>query len=314
MVMVLNPRENQKVARELSHGFVGVIRGPHLLHALVASAFLTAALAVPYIGVGVAGLVLVVAVAGYGEIIRRSSLADPDEVPPRWRSVLLPRSPWRALLCFLMAAGTVVPLWAMDAGLHQSPHWTRTGALIAGLTWTILPIAMLCTYASDRNGRLGAGRCLKLLGRHAIGTLAALLMIPATLAFVEATLGLVFYLLGGLPYFALDYMPIPGIPHMDDGVPHFYHVDYRLFPPTRFIVGYLDGLRHGYTFSAAIPASLSMSTRAGLSPKIVSTIPGVFEVMRAYLVLMIATCLLTGFAIQARWLGTIVAMEKKRPA
>jgi hypothetical protein len=314
MVMVSIPRERQRVARELSDGLMGVIRGEGLRHVLVATATLTAVLCIPNLGLIVGGVILVVGAAFYGDVIRRISRADEEAVEPGWLSIVVPRSLLKPVLWVLMAAGTAFPLWGMNSGPNRSPHWSRTGALIAGLSWTILPIAMLLVYGRDRQGRLGVKKCLGVLARHPFATLLALAIVPMTLILTEAALGLVFYLPGNLPYFALEFMPMPGDPAIYKGVPHYTFIDFRSYPQSRFIGGYFNGLRHGYSFSAAIPASLSLPTRAGLNPKIIHSLPIVYDFLRVLLTLAIVSCLITGFAVQAVWLGAIASVEKKRPA
>ena len=314
MVMVAIPREQQRVSLEFSAGLRGVIRGPRISLVLASAMVLTAALAVPRVGIVLAGVVLALAGSACGEVIRRASRAEPDEVRSSWWRSLVPRSIPKALLCALMAAGTVGPLWGLNPGFHRSPHWTPIGLLIAGAAWVVLPVAMLCAHACDRHGRLGARRSLILLAWHPIATLVALAVVPASLAFADAALGLAFYLQGNLPFFALEFMPMPDEPILIDGVPFYHWVDYRSYPETRFIAAYLGGLGKGYSLSGAIPASLSLPTRAGLNPSILGLVPATYFALRMLLALGITSCLLVAFAVQARWLGTIAAVEKKRPA
>src|SRR4051812_27017296 len=58
MVPVAVPRDRQEISRDISHGFLGVIRGPGLRYVLAASLILTAALCIPWVGLIVGGLVL----------------------------------------------------------------------------------------------------------------------------------------------------------------------------------------------------------------------------------------------------------------
>ncbi|WP_435010061.1 hypothetical protein P12x_001281 [Tundrisphaera lichenicola] len=314
LVTVAVPREKQKVARDFWDGFYGVIKGPGLRSVLVAAVLVTPAFCIPRYGIAAAGVILAFEVAFYGEVIRRVSRVVPDDTKHGWKETLLPRSFSKPLLWALLAAGTVFPLWGLNPGLHHSPHWTRRGMLIAGMAWTLLPIGLLFAYASDRTGRLGIKKCLGVLIRHPFASVMALSIIPATLVVIDAGLALVFYFQKHLPFFALEFMPAPPFLRLPDGVPHFYGVDFRRYPPSRFFDSYFEGLRHGYTFTAAIPASLSLPTRTGLNPSIIYLNQTFYWIARVFITLVISICLITGFAVQAMWLGAIAAVEKKRPA
>lgn len=319
MVFVPVPRESQKVARELSAGLRGVIRGPGMRYVIWAAAILTAAQAVPHVGLVVTGVAMTMGAAAYGAILRAAG-GDKADPARGWRQVAIPSSPTRAVLCALMAAGTVIPLWVLGAGpgLHppRSPHWTPTGIGIAAATWTILPIALLMAYGSDGRGHspMGFRKGLGLIGRHPFATVLALATVPAGLALIDVVLGSLFYIMGHLSFFALEFMPMPGTPSMNEGVPLYHMIDYRLFPPAKFLAGYFDAIHHGYTFVAAVPASLSLSTRAGMNPMIISADPWMYTIIRVFLVFVIDICLLATVAIQARWLGAIPAFESRRPA
>jgi hypothetical protein len=314
MVIVSMPRDRQKIGRELSEGLQGVVQGRMLRSILVIAAILTAALCIPSFGVIAGGVILTLGAALYGEMIRRVSRVDPDEVKPKWLSILFPRSLVKPILCVLMAAGTVVPLWGMNFGPSRSPHWSLLSALIATLAWILMPVAMLTAYGCDRHGRIGIKKSLILLTRQSFATVLALAIIPATLILLEILLGLALYIPGLLPFFALDYMPILGRAVFYQGIPFFHMIDFRNYPEDTFIEGYFSGLRHGYSLAAAIPASLSLSTRAGLNPDAIGFTPQLYGALRVLLTLAITTCLITGFAIQAIWIGAIASLEQKRPA
>ncbi len=112
-------------------------------------------------------------------------------------------------------------------------------------------------------------------------------------------------------------MPPPdfkGEPVFYQGVLYFHLIDFRSYPQSFFIDAYLDGLRHGYSFAGAIPASLSLPTRVGLSGETISLYPPLDLVARVLITMTVVTCVLASFAIQARWLGAIPSLEKRRPA
>ena len=87
-----------------------------------------------------------------------------------------------------------------------------------------------------------------------------------------------------------------------------------MYPAAVFNQGYWDGLRRGYSFVGAIPAALSRSTRTGLSGEAIGLFEPFYTIIRLLIVLIVTSCLLTSFAIQARWLGSIFAMGRSKPA
>jgi ribosomal protein S27E len=319
MILVPIPHPGQKVAKELSDGALTVIKGPGLHLVFAASAVVTAALAVPYYGVWCSAVVLIMGGSAYGEIIRRVS-RETDEGPGAgWLGTLLPKSPWKFALCLLLAMGTVVPLWWLNAGPRQSPHFDRIGRAIVVSTWTFVPLLMLMAYGrTGEDAPLGPRRCLKIMAGHPFALFLALAVVPITMMLLEVTLALVFYIPGNLYFFALDYMPMPVIdnqdPVMHNGVPHYNSIDFRGFPLFLYEKGYLDGLRHGYSFVGGFPASLSSRTRAGMDCEVIGLHEPLYLIARVFIVLVIVSCLLAALAVQARWLGSIPALDRRRSA
>jgi hypothetical protein len=322
MVLVLDPNQGQRVARELSDGALVVIKGPGLNSVLVGASLVTGLLAIPYVGVWCSAIALTLGASAYGEIMRQVSRGPTDEPEPGLRERLLPGSIPKFVACSLMAFGTVVPLWWLNAGLHQSPHWDWIGRGIAALAWFAGPVLMLMLYArTDQDAPLGFRRSLKLLVRHPIATALALAVVPFTLVLAEVCIGLIVFCAGNLPFFALDYMPMPLLAPTNEealmyaGIAYYHMLDYRTYPVSMFYRGYFDGLRHGYSFAGAIPASLSMTTRAEMDAQEgIGLMWPFYDVVRLLFVVGIVTSLLAAFAIQARWLGSIPALERKRPA
>lgn len=317
MVPVHDPHEGQRVARELSDSAMVVMQGPGLNATLLAAAIVTAVLAIPYWGAWVSVVAFMMGASVYGQIIRRVSrgpIGDPDS---GLMSTLIPRTIPELIICSLMAAGTVVPLWLLNAGTQQSPHWDWLGRTMAALAWVLGPVMMLAHYArTDEDAPLGLRRTVRLLASHPIAAILAIAMIPMTLVLLEVGLGVIMYFSSSLPFYALDYMPMPRSPAeavMHSGVPHYDNMDYRSFPDSLYFKGYFDGLRHGYSFVGAVPPSLSMDTRAGMDP--VEGM-GVFEpfylFFRLLIIMTVLTCLFTAFAIQARWLGSMPALNRRR--
>jgi hypothetical protein len=319
MVLVPNPRRRERVARELSEGALVVIKGPGLNSVLIAASAVTALLAIPEFGVWCAVAALTVGGLDYGEAIRRVSRGRTGEPAPEPWSWLKPELIPRFVVALLMALGTILPLWWFNAGFHQSPHWNRTSRLIAAAAWVLGPPVMflICARTPD-NTRLSLLTGAKTLARHPLATLLALGLVPASLLMAEILLTAIIYLGGHLPFFALDYMPMPVLaktyerPVIYTGIPHYHMIDYRSYPESMFLSGYVSGLRHGYTFTGALPASLSLPTRAGLdAEEAIGLLGPSYLIIRLLFVLTIVTSLIAAFAIQARWLGAIPALDPR---
>ncbi len=318
MVPVLDPLQGQRIARELSDGALVVIKGPGLNSVVIAAAILTAILAIPIYGTWLSVIAFTLGASAYGEILRRVSSSSAAEPDPIWWESLLPRSIPKGILCLLFAAGTVVPFWILNAAYHQSPHWDSLGGAITVASWTIVPLLMLGYYGqSSQETRLGFRLTLKVLIKHPFATLLALAVIPTTLILAEVALDLILYMTGTLAFYALDFMPMPRTPHepmMYDAIPHYNTVDFRNYEDSKYIIGYFDNVRRGYSFVGAIPASLANSTRAELNLTALRIYPWLYFSIRLLITMVIVTCLLTAFAIQARWLGVIPALTRIRPA
>jgi len=213
-----------------------------------------------------------------------------------------------------MVAGTVVPLWVIHAAPQRSPHLDRVTLGILGLSWAVMPVVMALVYGRGAGESSGERGVLAILRRHLWILGMTVLVVPIGFLATEAWLDFVFYMGGGLPFFALEHMPIPGEPRIYLGIPHYESFDFRLLPQGQFIRAYFDGLRHGYSFVGTIPPSLSMSTRAGLNPSIIRLMPLSYAIVRFVLVVLIVTCLLASFLIQARWLGYLTLLEGSRGA
>jgi hypothetical protein len=316
MVLVPMPDEGPRVARELSNEALSVIQGPGLGSLLLAGGVVTAALAVPRYGVLVAMVILVAAASEYGEIILRFSRGRSEDSERPWAWSLWPGFRLNLPLCLLMAAGFVLPLWWRNAGPQQSPHWDVIGLVAALATCLFSPLMMLALHArNDHGDRLGIRACVLALLRHPVAASLAMALVPLTYLLIEVGLTLVFYWPGDLPFYALDYMPPPLNPDKPvyyGGIAYYRLLDYRLYPDSIYYKGYVDGIRRGYSFVAAIPASLSMSTRGGMDGEAIGIIWPFYPVMRVVYTMAIVTTLLAAFAIQARWLASITLMNRKR--
>jgi hypothetical protein len=285
---------------------------------LAVAILVTAVLTIPIFGVWCSVLVLTLGASAYGEIIRGVSRGATKVSRSDWYKSLVPKSIPEAVACFLMAAGTVIPLWYLNSGLHQSPHRDKIGLAITVMAWIALPVVMMMIYGrTSRDTPLGVAKGLRLVARHPFATILALAVVPLALALTEALLDLTFYYLEDLPFLALDFMPMPTVPDkpvLVNGVPYYKGMDFRGHPESMFYQGYFDGLQYGYSFVAAIPASLSLPTRADLNPSAIWLDEPSYAIARGFVSMLVVFGLLTSFVLQARWLGAIPALENRRPA
>lgn len=273
----------------------------------VGSTALIAALAIPYAGVGLAGLLLVLGAAIYGEVVLAPGVLD-QGWPDRLRQV--GRGRWACGAAF--AAGTVVPLWLLGAGVQHSPRLSWAGLAVLAITWVACPAAMLelCSRAPRAAG--GRSRLRDVLREHPLITVAVLAIGPLTLLGSEFLVANVVYQYGALPLFALDYMPIPGQPLNINGILFYGQENYAQMPAGPFNMGYLRGLRQGYSLVGSIPPSLSLDTRAAISPRPIQLSPEGYLTFRLLLVGLIGLAWSVGFAIQARCFN-VLTRKRNQP-
>jgi hypothetical protein len=316
MVVVPTRRRNLPVLPTLVDAFITTFQSENANRLVMVALALTAALAVPYVGVGVVAVGFILAGSLYGEVIRVSSRdgIETEETLPELRQILVPSSVLRCLVIGLAAVGTAVPLWLLNSGVKQSPHLDRLGVAILTLVWVTFPVLMFGLYAEDalKPRPVGIVGGFKILARHPVLALLTLAIVPLALVALEAGLATAIYISGNLPFYALDYMPIPGTATIYDGIPHYRLIDYRRFDQSFFIRGYFRGLRSGYSLVTAIPASLSLPTRARLNSEVLGLYQEVYTALRMALTLVILTSLAAASTIQARWLGAIALIDRGR--
>ena len=305
----------QDVARELSDGALTVIKGPGLHLILAGAALITAALFVPTYGVWCSILVLASSLAACGEFVGRISERGSEDLSGGWVESLLPRFVPKIALCLFLASGIAVPLWWINSGLHRSPHLNLLGASILAVTWIVGPFLMLLTFGrKDANVPLGVRRCLELWARHPFAMGLTVAIVPLMLAFAEFAVSFALYLHGELSFYTLDFMPMPSAPEppvVYNGIPHYRLLDYRSLPSSVFEEGYLAGLRAGYSFLGSIPPSLSKPTSADLDPEAIGLSKFAYLIFKGLIVMIFASFLLAAHAIQAQWIGSIPALERR---
>lgn len=306
-VRVHAPRSRRRLAGRLVGSVAGVF-GSQGTDALGrGAAILTAGLAVPYIGLALAVILLAVGAAAYHDLVR--AVAEPDRpFGVDWRRVRERLTPARGLACLAFAAGTVLPLWAPGDGSHQPPRLTVPALATLVLCWSALPLAV-AAGAGDRP-REG----LALLARHPLATLATLAIAPTLLVATEAILFGLLYATGGLPFFAVDLIPMPGRMTVSHGYAYQGARLFTSFPRSFFVESYLLGLRGGYCFIGTVPPSLSLPIRLGVIPSTFYWTTPYYALLRLMFTLIASLGLVIGFAVQAQCLGVLLHARKLRLA
>ena len=227
---VVVPKARRRVLNQIFQSMFYLVIGPHTGDIGLAAGLLAIALAVPYLGLGLAAVLMICGAAVYGDIIESEDHLGQNYATD-WTRVYRRMTLVRLAACFLFAAGTLLPLWVIDAGPHRSPRLNSIGLPILGLTWTLLPIVMAGVYADPGSSGRRFSERLGFLPVHPILALAALAIVPAFLLGFEAVLGGLFHQLGLLPFFALNHMPIPGKPLLGNGNVYYDFISYADLPP-----------------------------------------------------------------------------------
>ncbi len=289
---VVIPQARRRVLNQIFQSMFYLVIGPHTGDVGLAAGLLAIALAVPY-----------------GDIIESEDHLGQNHATD-WTRIYRRMTLVRLMACLLFAAGTLLPLWVINAGPHRSPRLNLVSLPILGLTWTLLPIVMAGAYANSGSSDRRFLERLGFLSVHPILALAALAIVPAFLLGCEAVLGGLFHQLGLLPFFALNHMPMPGKPLLGNGNVYYNFVSFAELPPTPFIRGYLSGLRHGYSFVGSIPPSISVPTSADLSPRAIEMTWEYYLFLRFLLVFAICLVMTLGFAVQARCLRVLIHAKR----
>ncbi len=309
---VVVPLDRLRLFEQMTRSVVSLFEQRESSGIVVAAGLLTLALIVPYAGLGLAMVVLVCGAAVvYGDQIPLSPEPGTSS-GPRWARIGR-RMTWsRSLASLLFAAGTILPLWVINAGLHRSPHLDRISLPILALSWTILPIVMALVFDESPTTGSGWWRRWSFLGNHPLVSVVVLAIVPLSLVVGEVVVAGIIYLEQLLPIFALEFMPIPGQPESRNGILFYDQVCYVNLPPDRFIRGYFAGLGQGYSLVGSIPPSLSIATDANLNLDAVPMRHQNFYWIRVSLVFAISLILLLSSAVQARCLSVLVNAQGRR--
>jgi hypothetical protein len=336
-VPVPYPNQSGRLARAMVDSTAELFQSLEVVVILAGALLITLALMVPEYGLGLGLALFAVAALGYGAQIR-SAARDPllesiDTIPlkapaepepdderetPRGTVIA------RGCLAVIGALALVLPAFIRNRGhvLPPSGPVSRVLPLVALslALWLIMPLVLFTANAHDRHGPLSLRLALAALRRHLLAGLVALLVVPLALLVTEGLVALIALQQGQLHLMVVDLFPPPRVV-FPEGFQHFYFQYDRLEIDKPFRKSlqslsavYPSGLRHGFTLTAAIPASLSQ----GLGSVRMS--PEAYEVgSTAYLTWrIILTALILSFAgialcVQARWLGLIAAVDARRP-
>jgi hypothetical protein len=344
-LVVPHPNQSGRLLWAMVEAISEVLRPPVLPVILVGAMLLTAALVVPRFGPVLALALVAACVRGYGTEVRaplqsRSlheeetglltpvvvSVAHPapdqeEEVaePPFWVG------PARGLLGVAAALVLAAPMYFRNRGHALPQQGANPGVLwllaLALAAWLVMPIALVAAYAHDRHGLLPPRLVLKALARHWLATLAALLLVPLGLLATEGLVAAVAWEQGELSLMVADLFPPPEFVWAADGRHLCFNYDGAVidvkFSETKAAAAmpiYPRGLRRGFTLIGTIPLSLSVDLfEVRAFPFLFGVKQATYLITRIVLTFLIVSAAGILFAIQARWLGLIAALDARRP-
>ena len=313
-LIVAIPRAQVRFLRVICRAALDPFRPLQLGRSALAAGTLTLALAVPYAGLGLAIVLLVLGAVLYGEMI-----ATPIDDEHRVGSDGPGRFPWtspaRWACAVGFALGTVIPLWVIGASTHHSPQLNRVSILVLAVTWISLPFVMAGMVVAEPpvEGATPTRR-LGFVRSHPLVSLLVVVSAPTVLILSEVLVANLIHLFGALSLFVFDLMPIPEGGLVLNGYLYFGYVSYHEFPPERFNLLYLTGLRDGYSFIGAIPPSLSLPTNAGVTPEPINLNYGEYFTIRLFLVFLMGLMATLTLAVQARCLSVLTHAQQLRHA
>jgi hypothetical protein len=183
---------------------------------------------------------------------------------------------------------------------------------VAVVSWLAAPLVLGLACAADRVGPLSPRAALLAYLRHPVATLFVASALPVGLALLEVATVAIAWQQIWLTAFVQDFLPPLGSQHMELTV-HAYDVIDLVNPPdSRFFKLYAHGLRCGYSFMGALPASLPRGLKTRLCPQILTTNAYIYLAVRVIFSFLIFLGAGTLLAIQARWLGAIPSVDSVR--
>jgi hypothetical protein len=308
MVHVPVPRSAERAYRVIHDGLQDVFeaRWPFVL--FLGAAALTGVLCVPGIGVPLATLILFLGALGYGELIRQCGIDFWDFDDWKEPSQLLRRVGVAALF----GLGVAAPMLLSRGGFGESPRFTTLGLLVGLAGTMILPVLMFLIYARDEKGPLGWRRGRDVLIRYPVATFLALLLVPLGVVASELVLIAITSWQGMFPFLVLDLFPGSDYFAEQYKIPRYGNYTKPELPDVRFFHLYLRRLHHGYTLTAALPASLSKKTFIVASPWTLDYSDSGYLTARAIYSQMSTMIIFVFMALQARWLGAISTLDSRQ--
>jgi hypothetical protein len=334
-VVVPHPDRKEELLRAMGDAAWSALKLPTAGILPAGAAVITAVLLVPRAGLWLALVPVATACAwGYGRPVRAGAAgpapgaseastapaaSDAQEDAERKRWLRWPTLA-RGALALAAALALSAPVIVRNRGHALPPAGAVPGALglmaLAFLGWLVFPVAMLTAHARDSRGPVPLVRALARLARHPLATLAALLILPLGLLATEALVAALAWEQGELPLMVADLFPPPALTYRDDGPRLCFDFDgTEVVAPCAashdtLIPVYRSGLRHGFTLTGTIPASLPIRrTRIPINMWMFKVAAPRYLMTRIALTFLIAWAAAALLTIQARWLGLIAALD-----
>jgi hypothetical protein len=308
MVHVPVPHSAERAYWTIREGLQDVFEPRWLGVLVLGAAALVGVLCVPGIGVPLSLLVLFPAALAYGELIRQCG-TDYWEFDD-WRRPGLLLARWGVALGFALCVAA--PMLLAPGGFGHVPRSTTFGVFLAFLAALVLPLAMFLTYARDEHGPLGWRRGGSVLVRYPVATILALLLVPVGVVAIEMVVALLMTWFGSFRFLLLELFPGSEYFAGQHGIAKYGNYTRPYWPDQHFFHLYLRRLHQGYSFSTALPASLSASTFIIASVWTLELTDGDYLRIRAIYSLLVVALFFTLLAVQARWLGAMSTLDSKR--
>ena len=307
--LVKIPRVRQRVLAQCWRNVMELLLVTETNRLVMAAGILTLGFMIPYAGLLVVGLLLIFGAAAYGDLIQASHTSR-NQIRPDWIRIWRQTTLVQKLICVLFAVGTILPLWVFNASKLDSPHFSRSTWPILATTWLVLPVIMAATYADLEPPNTRRRDRFYFVLIHPLTLIPVLLLVPAVMLGLEAFLGWILYLGDVLPFFALEYMPVHGLPRIYNGVPIYGERSFFEMPTSYYLASYGYGLKHGYSLIAGVPTALSVPTNGGMNPILANISQTTYYILRVAIVFGTSLFLTMSFAIQARCLNVLINVRQ----
>jgi hypothetical protein len=307
-VYVPFPRSPERAYRIITDGLSDLFDLRWFAALFLGAALLTGLFCLPGIGIPATVLVLTLGAVGYGELIRQSGIDvwDFDDWKRPGNLAL------RIGVAALFGLGMASPLLLSPGGIGHPPRFNTLGLLLGLVASMVLPLAMFLIYARDGTGPLGWKRGRKLLLRHPVATLLALMLIPIGMVAAELTLIAVTSWQGMFPFLNLDMYPGSEYFARQFKIPKYGNYAKPELPDSRFFHLYLRRLHQGFTMIGTLPSSLTRKTDVVASPWTLDLDDQTYLRYRALYTQLSTMVILFFLALQSFWLGAISTLDSQR--